>query len=198
MTTAVSFLVRATVATVMLVAISSAPAFAHGPAHGQPAHRLTLTQRFCAHILNQTTMTPTLTQILVREDLAHTAKIDVTLGSATALRRPTVVSCAFVDSNGNAVRDGEPIQARLQRVRVDDENQLHFRRQLTADPTSSVCVLSIVLNQSRRPQTLISDTTCVVNPAAVVPESPVVALLGLTGLGTLTLVGVRRRRTASA
>jgi hypothetical protein len=186
-------------AAVALLAVTAVPATAHDDGtHGHSRHRLTLLQRLCLRVIDEPTSGGTLTQTLQRVDQANTAKVAVTLDSPSTLRRASIVSCAFIDSDGNgAPESGERIQARIVHVEHGATNEFHYVRRVAADPASQVCVLSIALDVASRPRLLSSGTTCVVNPLVAVPESPLVALLGVTGLGTLGLVGLRRRRLAT-
>jgi hypothetical protein len=174
------------------------PVAAHADGHADHPIRTTLTERFCAHVFAEPESDGGLAQTVRREDLTDAAVIHVSLSSNAALHEPFVVSCAFADRNGNGSRDGsERIDVRVLRKTADTVRRIDYRQRLVTDPSTSVCVLSIVLDGSMTHRFLVSATTCILNPAADVPESPMVALLGLGGLGMVVVVGSRRRRAVA-
>src|SRR5262249_54942843 len=130
------------------------------------------------------------------------AVLDVRVSSTVELDAPRFVSCAFVDSNGNGVRDGnERVQGHVVRLTPVGPRAFEYDRRLVAEASSSVCVAAAGFDRHGTGEPQSSAITCAVNPSPMVPEVAVPILLGLAALAVVALaavLGVRRRRLASA
>jgi len=157
--------------------------------------------QLCAHVVSSPGTSPALAQTVGRSDHQRLAALDVRVSSTVELDMPRVVSCAFVDGNGNGVRDSdERVQGHVVRLTALGPRAFEYDRRLVADASSSVCVVTAVFDHGGLGEPQSSAITCVVNPSPMVPEAAVPAMLGLVALIVVGLVVWRlgRRRLATA
>jgi hypothetical protein len=169
----------------------------------------------CARAVSDPGANPVLAQSIQRDDHQRHATLHVSVYSTVAVDKPQFVSCTFVDSDGNgALSRHERLTGHAVHATPIGANGFEYDRQLVADPKASVCVVTVAFEHkgisgdekedsdsdvAELSAPLSSSIGCVVNPAPMVPEAPVPALLGVAGVGVVgSFVLVRRRRARHA